>query len=117
MEPPKKLFAKSRRNNRELSLERHLRDTEDAAQYIFRLDRRWGQNWCRFFKLNDAEMQKRFLLNLRIAGLFHDIGKANEDFYRAVTSGPPFVTQTLRHEHISALVLCLTGSAGVVVTK
>src|SRR5262245_16654749 len=101
MERPDRLLAKSRRDNRELSLQRHLRDTEDAAQYIFRLDRRWGQNWCRFFKLNDDEIQKRFLLNLRIAGLFHDIGKANEEFYRAVTSGSAFVTQTLRHEHIS----------------
>src|SRR2546426_6351549 len=107
MDRPEKLLAKSRRNGRELSLQRHLRDTEDAAQQLFRLDERWGENWCRFFKLNDAETQKRFLLNLRVAGLFHDIGKANEDFYRAVTSGSQFVTQTLRHEHISALVLCL----------
>jgi CRISPR-associated endonuclease/helicase Cas3 len=107
MDRPEKLLAKARRNSRELSLERHLRDTEDAAQRIFRPDGRWGQNWCRFFKLIDAPTQERFLLNLRVAGLFHDIGKANEDFYRAVTSGPQFVTQTLRHEHISALLLCL----------
>jgi len=105
---PTKLLAKSRRNNRELSLEQHLRDTEDAAWRIFRLDGRWGQNWCRFFKLNDAEAQERFLLNLRVAALFHDIGKANEDFHRAVTE-KGFVTQTLRHEHLSALLLCLPG--------
>ncbi len=101
-----KLLAKSPRNGRELSLEQHLRDTEDAAWRIFRLDGRWGQNWCRFFKLNDAEAQERFLLNLRVAALFHDIGKANEDFHRAVTE-KGFVTQTLRHEHLSALLLCL----------
>jgi len=101
-----KLLAKSPRGNRELSLEQHLRDTEDAALQIFRLDRRWGQNWCRFFKLNDAEAQAGFLLNLRVAALFHDIGKANEDFYRAVKE-KGFVTQTLRHEHLSALILCL----------
>src|SRR5262249_47957709 len=46
------------------------------------------------------------LLILRVEALFHDIGKANEDFYRAVTE-KGFVTQTLRHEHLSALLLCL----------
>jgi CRISPR-associated endonuclease/helicase Cas3 len=35
-----------------------------------------------------------FILNLRVAALFHDLGKANEDFYRAVTSGT-FVSQSL----------------------
>ena len=83
-----------------------MRDTEEAACRIFRLDGRWGRNWCGFFKLNDAEAQGRFLLNLRVAALFHDIGKANEDFHRAVTE-KSFVTQTLRHEHLSALLLCL----------
>ena len=38
--------------------------------------------------------------------MFHDIGKANEDFYTAVTI-PGFTPQPLRHEHLSALVLCL----------
>lgn len=104
--PLEKLLAKSRRNGRELSLEQHLSDTEDAALRIFRLDGRWGQNWCRFFKLNDVESQEQFLLNLRVAALFHDIGKANEDFHRAVTE-KGFFEQTLRHEHLSALLLCL----------
>jgi CRISPR-associated endonuclease/helicase Cas3 len=105
-QPLKKLLAKSQRNGRELSLEQHLRETEDAAWRIFRLNGRWGQNWCRFFKLNDAKQQEQFLLNLRVAALFHDIGKANEDFYRAVTE-PGFFMQTLRHEHLGALLLCL----------
>lgn len=105
-QPLEKLLAKSRRNGRELSLEQHLCDTEDAALRIFRLDGRWGQNWCRFFKLSDAESQERFLLNLRVAALFHDIGKANEDFHHAVTE-KGFFEQTLRHEHLSALLLCL----------
>ncbi|MDX2033395.1 MAG: CRISPR-associated helicase Cas3' [Blastocatellia bacterium] len=107
MQSRDKLLAKSRYGNRELSLEEHLCDTERAAQLIFRLNGRWGQNWCRFFKLSDADAQTRFLLNLRVAALFHDIGKANEDFYRAVTEEKGFVTQTLRHEHLSALLLCL----------
>jgi CRISPR-associated endonuclease/helicase Cas3 len=84
-----------------------LQDTEKAAELIFRLDGRWGRNWCRFFRIEDKEAQEKFLLNLRVAALFHDIGKANEDFYEAVTA-PGFKPQTLRHEHLSALVLCLS---------
>lgn len=102
---PSKLLAKSKRNDREVTLQEHLLDTEQAAQLIFRLDGRWGQNWCRFFRLEGEVVIKKFLLNLQIAALFHDIGKANEDFYAAVTKQAK--QQTLRHEHLSALVLCL----------
>lgn len=103
---PEQLLAKSKRGNRVITLEAHLRDTETCAAQIFRLDGRWGQNWCRFFRLNEQTTQEKFLLNLQVAALFHDIGKANEDFYAAV-SNLGFTPQTLRHEHLSALVLCL----------
>ena len=104
---PDKLLAKSRRQGKEeITLQRHLFETEQAARQIFRLDGRWGQNWCRFFKLYERAVQEQFLLHLRLAALFHDIGKANEDFYAAVTS-PTFFQQTLRHEHLSALLLHL----------
>jgi len=103
---PEKLLAKSKRNNREITLESHLLDTEMAAREAFRLDGRWGQNWCRFFRINEKENQERFLLNLYVASLFHDIGKANLEFYNAV-AGPGFIPQTVRHEHISGLILCL----------
>ncbi|OLP20448.1 CRISPR-associated helicase/endonuclease Cas3 [Leptolyngbya sp. 'hensonii'] len=104
---PEQLLAKSKRGDRVITLEAHLRDTETCASQIFRLDGRWGQNWCRLFKIQGREIQEKFLLNLRIAALFHDIGKANEDFYAAVST-PGFKAQTLRHEHLSALVLCLS---------
>ncbi len=103
---PKTLLAKSERQGRVVSLEQHLLDTEQAAELIFHLSGRWGRNWCRFFGLNSSETQAAFLLNLRLAALFHDLGKANEDFYRAVTQAE-FVQQSLRHEHISALLLHL----------
>src|SRR6184192_3676206 len=104
---PERLLAKSRRFGREeITLQRHLFETEQAAVRIFRLDGRWGRNWCRFFKLYDRNVQEKFLLHLRLAALFHDIGKANEDFYEAVTRGG-FVQQSLRHEHLSALILHL----------
>ncbi len=104
---PEMLLAKSKRKDREpISLEQHLLDTDESAYHIFRLDRRLGKNWCRFFKILTPELQHRFLLNLRVAALFHDIGKANEDFIAAVQS-VGFPAQTLRHEHLSALILCL----------
>lgn len=103
---PKDLLAKSRRGDHTITLQEHLNDTEKCARKIFGLDGRWGRNWCRFFQLNNEASQQKFLLNLRIAALFHDIGKANADFYQAVTA-PGFKPQTLRHEHLSALVLCL----------
>jgi CRISPR-associated endonuclease/helicase Cas3 len=104
---PSFLLAKSQKEGKApITLERHLRDTEQAAQQIFRLDERWGQNWCRFFKIDGKQAQEQFLLNLCVAALFHDIGKANEDFYEAV-SNRGFIQQSLRHEHISALILSL----------
>lgn len=102
---PVKLLAKSKCQERTLTLEEHLLDTENAAQRIFRADGRWSKNWCRLFGIDKKE-SKNYLLNLRVASLFHDIGKANEDFYIAVTK-PGFIVQVLRHEHLSALVLCL----------
>jgi CRISPR-associated endonuclease/helicase Cas3 len=108
---PETLLAKSKREGRILSLEQHLLDTEQAAVSIFRVDGRWGRNWCRFFGLRDRATQEKFLLNLRIAALFHDLGKANEDFYHAVTHAE-FVQQSLRHEHISALLLHLPAVRG-----
>ena len=101
------LRAKSDIKDREpITLKSHLEDTEKAASQIFRLDKRWGENWCHFFKITDKKDQENFLLHLRIAALFHDIGKANEDFQKAV-SVKGFFQQTIRHEHLSALILHL----------
>lgn len=102
----KRLLAKSKRDGKEFMLLDHLLETARAAKRVFRLDKRWGRNWCRFFRLTDEALQARFLLNLRVAALLHDIGKANADFYKAVTM-PGFTAQTLRHEHLSALILHL----------
>jgi CRISPR-associated endonuclease/helicase Cas3 len=100
------LLAKSIRNGNEVTLQNHLEDTEKAANQIFRVNKRWGENWCRFFKITEKADQENFLLHLRIAALFHDIGKANEDFQKAV-SVKGFFQQTIRHEHLSALILHL----------
>ncbi|HEU4733910.1 MAG TPA: CRISPR-associated helicase Cas3' [Kofleriaceae bacterium] len=97
------LLAKSPRGGRALSLHQHLLDTEQAASLLFREGTRWGATYLRFFKLAASD-HSRFLLHLRVAALFHDLGKANEGFQNAMRPGP-FVAQPLRHEHLSALVL------------
>ncbi len=103
---PKHLPAKSARGGKPpLGLAQHLMDTEQAATEIFRLDGRWGQAWCRFFRIAEGD-RERWLLNLRVAALFHDLGKANRDFMEAVTTHRG-QQQTLRHEHLSALFLHL----------
>jgi CRISPR-associated endonuclease/helicase Cas3 len=83
-----------------LTLEQHLKDTYVAAQAIFK--DRVLENWCRFFKVTDAD---EFLLHLYLAALFHDIGKANAHFYEAVLKKRQ--QQALRHETISTLILHL----------
>lgn len=102
---PAHLPAKSPRkpDGEVLTLERHCSETEEAARLLFRLDGRWGQSWCRFFGIAD-DQRARWLLNLRIACLAHDLGKANADFVAAVTS-KGMVPQGARHEHLSALFL------------
>lgn len=99
------LLAKSiMEGGRTLSLEQHLLDAEQAALSIFKKDSRFLENWLRFFKLNlnDAD---RFLINLRVACLFHDVGKANVDFQKAIREHG--FQQGIRHEHLSAFVLHL----------
>lgn len=103
---PMPLYAKSKRNGKQLGLQNHLEDVEKATCQVFCLEKRWGRNWCRFFKIYEKAEQEKFLLNLRVAALFHDIGKANEDFQEAVSQSG-FSQQTIRHEHLSALILHL----------
>lgn len=76
----KQLLAKSpRQDGKILTVQQHLTDTNNAALLIFK--GRILLNWCRFFKIEDSQ---QFLLHLQIAALFHDIGKANEEFDAAI---------------------------------
>jgi CRISPR-associated endonuclease/helicase Cas3 len=96
---PHNLLAKSAVSGRELlTLEQHLKDTEVAVLAVFK--DRILRNWCRFFKIQDPQ---QFLIHLRVAALFHDIGKANEEF-DALIKGKK-ISQALRHEWISALII------------
>lgn len=96
----KQLLAKGLKYG-ELSLDQHLLDTKQAAKAIFQ--GRILRNWCRFFRVSDPDL---FLINLEIACLFHDAGKANAEFDALVRGNKKF-QQTLRHEWLSALILHL----------
>lgn len=103
---PEQLLAKSVRSDKpSLTLQQHLEDVCNAATNIFRHEERWGRNWCRFFRLEDEATREKFLLNLQVAALLHDIGKANEDFCEALKNSN--TVQLIRHEHLSALLLHL----------
>lgn len=90
----------------DLTLEQHLRDTEEAARLLFCGEERAAKSFMRFFGLRSEAAQKVFRTSLRVAALFHDIGKANAHFYGMV-AGTRHKAQTIRHEHLSGLVLCL----------
>jgi CRISPR-associated endonuclease/helicase Cas3 len=98
------LLAKSIKDGRRVTLAEHSLDTASAAQLIFSQDTRVGRNFCRAFKLDESSTAM-FMLNLSVAALFHDIGKANEGFMQAIFRKPN--AQVIRHEHLSALILQL----------
>lgn len=101
------LLAKSPFGARRLCLEQHSIDTEQAAMQLFDPGQRWFRNWVRFFALTQPDAA-RLVPNLRVAGLLHDLGKANADFQAMVQPRRgPAARQVLRHEHVSALVLAL----------
>lgn len=97
------LPAKSPNRGRTVSLKEHLFDTERAALELFQPGSPMLRDYVRFFRLPDQE--EKFLVNVRVAALLHDLGKANSDFVEAVTGERR--DQMLRHEHLSALVLFL----------
>ncbi len=99
------LLAKGFAKDRELvTLARHLLDTERAARSVFADSSRFLKRWLAFFRLGASDAVV-FLLHLRVAALLHDLGKANADFQAVVRGSRE--QQTLRHEHLSALILRL----------
>jgi CRISPR-associated endonuclease/helicase Cas3 len=104
MPEPLRLLAKSRQGSRELSVAEHCGDTADKFLKVFAPGSRCLANWLRFFRLPEDQA---FLRDGQVASLFHDIGKANEDFFNAVDRPGGNKRQAIRHEHLSGLVLCL----------
>lgn len=99
-----KILAKSPMSGREITLSEHVATVRDAAEHLFGSSEeptRLGEEWVRFFRLQPPQFQE-FLLNLKLAAIFHDLGKANDGFQKAIRREG---TQAIRHEHLSALLL------------
>jgi len=73
------LWAKSpTKDGRQRSLLMHTLDVIDVAEQLFGRpgsETRLGREWLRFFRL-DRAMFDTFVLTLRAASGFHDLGKA-----------------------------------------
>jgi len=89
-----------------ITLGAHAAAVKDAAQHLFgptANPTRLAREWLRFFHL-PSDHFPRFVINLQLAALFHDLGKANDGFQAALQHRGD---QALRHEHLSALLLYL----------
>jgi len=97
------LLAKSPKTNQPpVTLARHSQDVAHCAELLFGLPEHatdLGYAWCRFFQINEPT---RFLFNLRLACLFHDLGKATPGFQLALHHNHQ---QLFRHEHLSVFLL------------
>lgn len=102
----RKILAKRPANGIEITIADHSRSLLEAVEAIYGRDdapTQFSGRWFKFFGLQ-VEMYNRFLLNLRLAAVFHDIGKANDGFQNVLTGRGK---QVIRHEHLSALLLWL----------
>jgi CRISPR-associated endonuclease/helicase Cas3 len=102
-----RLLAKSPLGGRHVTLPAHAAAVRETASTLFgsaQAPTRLGREWLRFFKLDDAWFAP-FVTNVALAAVFHDIGKANDGFQREVRGQKG--CQAIRHEHLSALLLCI----------
>ncbi|MGE3596054.1 MAG: CRISPR-associated helicase Cas3' [Dehalococcoidia bacterium] len=102
--PDDVLLAKSHLHGRIVTLADHARDVLEAVVTMFGTAEeptRLARAWLRTFRLPE-EMHVRFFRTLWVAAALHDLGKANQGFQNAVRRGS---SQTIRHEHLSALLL------------
>lgn len=99
------LHAKSPCEGKLVTLPDHSKSVLDAVRSLFGHERptALGLSWLRFFGLTEDEFRP-FIINLSMAAIFHDLGKANNGFQAVVSRNG---MQVIRHEHLSALILWL----------
>ncbi len=95
------LLAKS--GDRAPTLLEHTQHVIDAAEALFggSTPTRLGECWLRFFNV-EPDRWPMFYCTLRAAAAFHDLGKANDGFQKAVKR---LGEQAIRHEHLSGLIM------------
>lgn len=99
------LYAKSQVGGKVVTLAEHSKAVLDAARCIYGKENptAMGLSWLRFFGLTEEDFHT-FIINLSLAAIFHDVGKANSGFQLAISRKGE---QVIRHEHLSALILWL----------
>jgi CRISPR-associated endonuclease/helicase Cas3 len=99
------LYAKSQVGGKVVTLVEHSKAVLDTARCIYGNESptKLGLSWLKFFGLTEENF-KTFIINLSLAAIFHDIGKANNGFQLAISRKGE---QVIRHEHLSALILWL----------
>ena len=103
------LKAKSGEDREETTLVGHTRCVLGAVNALFTIEgeepSQLARSWLRFFGLDTfPQAFARFMKHLRVAAAAHDWGKANDGF-QGVVSHSPGITQVVRHELLSALIL------------
>jgi CRISPR-associated endonuclease/helicase Cas3 len=100
----KTILAKTPYNGVEVDLFVHTSSVLEATGHLFGTADHptcLGKAWLRLFRINEDE-KASFLRHLSLAAIFHDLGKANDGFQRAVRRRSE---QVIRHEHLSGLLL------------
>jgi CRISPR-associated endonuclease/helicase Cas3 len=101
---PPNLLAKSPRYDENGCLKegcllvRHTLDVVAAARDLIKV---LGSDLQKFFKLSEDQMP-RLITTSKLAAFFHDIGKANDGFVAMLEKRG---VQSIRHEHLSALLM------------
>lgn len=98
------LLAKSvNKKGDKISIKDHSLKVYEMIDLLYKENSRAKESWLRFFNIT-KQNEESFFQHLRVAALLHDIGKANEDFQKAINN-PGSINQSIRHEHISALTI------------
>lgn len=100
------ILAKSPIQGRQKTLLCHTKDVMASVELLYghtNSPTRLAREWLRFFRLKNEDYE-RFFMNTLAAAAFHDLGKANDGFQKAVRSKGD---QGIRHEHLSGLILSL----------
>lgn len=101
------ILAKSSFHGKDVTLAEHTREVLRATSAMFGdtgSPTRLSLQWLRFFGLHQDDFEA-FFQNLWLAAATHDLGKANSGFQHAARHEGE---QTIRHEHLSALLLWQT---------
>ena len=63
------------------SLMKHSLDSYRISEFLLESNKQMLENWSKLLNINDLDI---FLFNIKISALFHDFGKANNNWQEEV---------------------------------